>query len=157
MARPSIYTPALAAEICRRLADGESLLKICADPDCVFPSRQCINEWIIDNREGFGDEYARARNAGLDVMAERLLAIGGEAKPGIVTVDKLDKLGRPYTETTTKDTVDRDRLHVDTLKWYLSKLAPKRYGDKIQVEHSGNVSLEDRLRAGRARVAGSDA
>ena len=156
MARPSIYTPALAAEICKRLAAGESLLKICEDPDSVFPSRQCIYEWVIDNREGFGDEYARARNIGLDVLAEQLLAIGGEAKPGVITVDKYDKLGRPITETTTKDTVDRDRLHVDTLKWYLSKLAPKRYGDKLQVEHSGNVSIEDRLRAGRARVAGSE-
>jgi hypothetical protein len=52
--------------------------------------------------------------------------------------------------------IDHRRLKVDTRKWYLSKLAPKRYGDRIAVEHSGSVSIEDRLRAGRARVGGSE-
>ena len=156
MARPSIYTHALAVEICKRLANGESLLAICSDKDNAFPHRSTVAEWVVEDREGFADMYARARDAGLDVMAERLLAIGGEAKPGVITVDKHDKLGRPVTETTTKDTVERDRLHADTLKWYLSKLAPKRYGDKIAIEHSGNVSIEERLRAGRARVGSTD-
>ncbi len=34
-------------------------------------------------------------------------------------------------EITTADAVDGSRLTVDTLKWYLCKLAPKKYGDKI--------------------------
>ena len=145
MARPSIYTPALAAEICERLAAGESLRAICADPDSVFPDRSTINDWIATDREGFADQYARARDVGLDVMADELLQIS-------------DEQAVVYTKTGAAfdPDVQRDRLRVDTRKWYLSKLAPKRYGDKLQVEHSGNVSIEDRLRAGRARVAGSE-
>lgn len=144
MGRPSIYTPALAAEICRRLATGESLRHIIeTDTDGVFPTRQTINEWIIANRESFADQYALARDAGLDVMSEELLAIS-------------DEQAEVYTRDGGKfdPDVQRDRLRVDTRKWYLSKLAPKRYGDKIAVEHSGSVSIEDRLRAGRARVGG---
>lgn len=33
------------------------------------------------------------------------------------------------------------RLIVDTDKWLLSKLAPKEYGDRVDVEHSGSVTL----------------
>ena len=55
-------------------------------------------------------------------------------------------------ETTIGDAIDRSRLHVDTLKWYLSKLAPKRYGERLAVEHSGTVSIAERLRAGRKRA-----
>ena len=38
---------------------------------------------------------------------------------------------------TTADAVDRSRLTVDSLKWYLCKLAPKKYGDKIDATLSG--------------------
>ena len=145
MARPSIYTPALAAEICKRLAAGESLRGICSDPSGVFPHQSTVHEWIVDDREGFAEQYARARNSGLDVMADELLAISDEQ----AVVFKGN--GAAFDPD-----VQRDRLRVDTRKWYLSKLAPKRYGDKIQVEHSGNVSIEDRLRAGRARVGSSE-
>ena len=145
MGRPSIYTPALAAEICKRLAAGESLRRICADPDGAFPDRSTVNDWIANNKEGFSDQYARARDAGLDVMADELLQISDEQ----AAVTRLNG------ETFDPD-VQRDRLRVDTRKWYLSKLAPKRYGDKIAVEHSGSVSIEDRLRAGRARVGGHE-
>jgi len=107
MGRPSIHTPELAAEICRRLEAGESLRSICRRDG--MPSGQCINEWIQDNREGFGDQYAIARNNGLDAMAEQTLDIAD------------DVAGDPA----------RDRLRVDTRKWYLSKLAPKRYGEKL--------------------------
>ena len=33
----------------------------------------------------------------------------------------------------TSEAVNAARLRVDTRKWYLSKLAPKRYGDRAQV------------------------
>ena len=153
MTRPAKFDEDLFAKILARLAQGESLLKICGEAD--MPWRNTFMRWLDADESGDRRvRYARARDDGLDVMSEQLLAIAGTAKPGVITVDKFDKLGQPITETTTKDTVDRDRLHADTLKWYLSKLAPKRYGDRIAVEHSGSVSIEDRLRAGRARVRG---
>jgi hypothetical protein len=40
-------------------------------------------------------------------------------------------------EITTADAVDRSRLAVEAIKWYLCKLAPKKYGDKVSTEVSG--------------------
>ena len=40
-------------------------------------------------------------------------------------------------EITIGDAVDRTRLQIDARKWYASKLAPKKYGDKVQQEVSG--------------------
>ena len=41
--------------------------------------------------------------------------------------------------------VSRDRLRVDTRKWYLSKVLPKLYGDKVEVEHSGIPEITVRI------------
>jgi hypothetical protein len=62
MGRPSIYSDALAAEICERLASGESLRAICCEEH--MPSRKVVHEWVADNHNGFRDQYARARSAG---------------------------------------------------------------------------------------------
>jgi hypothetical protein len=32
------------------------------------------------------------------------------------------------------------KIQIDSLKWLLSKLAPKEYGDKVAIEHEGNVN-----------------
>lgn len=56
--RPSIYSDELAAEICERLANDESLNTICRDDH--MPTRQAVHEWIADDRDGFRDKYARA-------------------------------------------------------------------------------------------------
>lgn len=151
MGRPTTFTEVVFAKVCDRLADGESLRAICEDDN--MPWRGTFRRWL-DADDTLRVRYVRARDDGLDVMADQLLAVAATPRPGQITVDKKNKLGMPVTEVTTKDTVDRDRLHVDALKWYLCKLAPKRYGDKIAVEHSGSVSIEDRLRAGRKRVGG---
>jgi hypothetical protein len=105
--RPSAYTAEVAAEICRRLAEGESLTSICKDDH--MPARSTVTAWYIDNREGFSEQYAKARDIGLDVMADQVMGIA-------------DSSG---------EDVQRDRLRFDARRWYLSKLAPKRYGDKV--------------------------
>jgi len=40
-------------------------------------------------------------------------------------------------EVSEGDMVDRSRLMVDTRKWLLSKMFPKKYGDKVSAELSG--------------------
>ncbi len=37
--------------------------------------------------------------------------------------------------------IEHRRLQVDARKWYAGKLRPKVYGDKIQQEHSGEVTV----------------
>jgi hypothetical protein len=107
------YTPEKASRILERLAEGEGLHEICRDED--MPAESTVRKWAVDDEYGFGAQYMRARDIGLDCRADRLrdtarAAIG------------LDAAG-----------VNAHRLVVDTEKWYLSKIAPKRYGDRLDL------------------------
>lgn len=105
MGRPSLYTPELAEEICRRLADGESLRAICRDdgmPDCVT-----VRRWLAAH-EPFRTQYARARQDQADSFIDAALEIADSAEPG---------------------RSDAAKLQVDTRKWAAARMAPKRWGD----------------------------
>lgn len=124
--RPSVYTPEKAEEILSRLATGESLRSICRTPG--MPDEAVVRGWVLDDREGFASLYARARDLGLDAMADELLEISDEV------------VGSTESGASDSGAVNRNRLRVDARKWYLSKLAPKRYGDRVDVTHGGQVS-----------------
>lgn len=111
--RPTKYTKALAREICERLAAGESLRAVCRDKD--MPSEAAVRAWALDDVDGFSTQYETARNLGLDCMADEVLDIADS--------DDSDAQSR--------------RLKFDARRWYLSKLAPKRYGEKVSHEHGG--------------------
>ena len=110
--RPSIYTQEIADLICQKLAEGMSLRAICRSDG--MPNEATVRQWAVDDREGFYSQYTRSRDIGLDCMADEVQEIA-------------DNDGD----------VARDRLRFDSRRWYLSKLAPKRYGDKLQQEVSG--------------------
>lgn len=50
-----------------------------------------------------------------------------------------------HTPFTGSNVIQRDKLIIDSLKWQLSKMQPKKYSDRIEVdqktEHSGTVNL----------------
>lgn len=127
--RPSIFSPELADSICSKLADGESLRSICSADD--MPSTGTVLRWVGEN-ETFRDQYARAREIQAETLAD-----------SIVFISDGDQLANDAVG------VARDRLRVDARKWVASKLLPKKYGDKIQTEHSGSVAIthEDALKA----------
>lgn len=119
--RPTLYTPELAKHICVLLSQGISLRKICAS-DENLPHESTVRTWAVDNLNGFYTQYTRARDMGLDAMADEILDISDTPKMGSVTTNKIGG-----TETKTGDMIEHRRLQVDTRKWYLSKMAPKRY------------------------------
>jgi hypothetical protein len=62
---------------------------------------------------------------------------------------KFESIERDYLEEPQRDPVSGkidtgwvqlQRLKIDAKKWELSKLKPKKYGDKIQTEHSGEIT-----------------
>lgn len=128
--RPSKYTDAIAEEICRRLADGESLTAICKDDG--MPAESRVREWVIDNREGFAAEYARAREVQAEHLFDEILAISDDGRRDYTE----DEDGNPVVD---HDHINRAKLRVDARKWYLSKVLPKKYGEKQQVEQSGAI------------------
>ena len=57
--RPSVYSHAMAEEICNRLAVGESLKSVCQDDG--MPDERTVRRWALDPDHPFSPRYARAR------------------------------------------------------------------------------------------------
>ncbi len=124
------YTQKIADEICSRLAAGESLRAICKDEH--LPTRATVHNWLVENREGFFDQYTRARDVGLDELADEMLEIADTTQVGVRSENSYDG----YKEVR-EDMLGHRKLRVDARKWYLSKLAPKKYGDRLATELTG--------------------
>ncbi len=149
--RPSIFTPELSEIILQRVADGESIRSICRDD--AMPSLSAFFRWIVEKPE-FKEQYDTATDVRAETIFEEALEIADTVLIGekVKTSGEGDTL---KTETQTGDMVDRARLKVDTRKWFLSKLKPKRFGEKLDLNHSGNleIGLTDRLKEARERAA----
>lgn len=132
--RPSSFTPELGDTICLRISQGESLREVCRSED--MPDKTTINRWLLNQDKLFDNfriQYAQAREALLEHWAEEIVEISDDG-----TNDWTMRQGRPVVDN---EAVQRSRLRVDTRKWLLSKLAPKKYGDKITQEHQGEINL----------------
>jgi hypothetical protein len=78
--------------------------------------------------------YARATEMRADVMADEILLISDNIGSDIITLPD----GR---EVVDHAVVQRDRLRVDSRKWLLAKLQPKKYGEKVDIT-SGDKPLK---------------
>lgn len=143
----SKYSPALALKICERLAEGESLRSICRDEG--MPSAPTVRGWVVDDVHGFAEQYAHAREIGLDNVAEEILEIADNGANDWMEKNDPENPGYAHNGEHSQ----RSRLRVDARKWYLSKIAPKKYGDKTSVEMTVNTSLAERLERARIRDA----
>jgi Bacteriophage Sf6, terminase small subunit-like len=127
--RPSIFNPKVASEICERIADGETLRQICSDRS--MPAKTTVLRWLARAENGeFRDQYARARELMGDSLAEEVIAIADDDAGDVISDGK-------GGQTLDWQNVQRSRLRVDARKWFASKVAPKRYGDRVMQELSG--------------------
>ena len=138
--RPCSYTDEIGAEICARLALGESLRTICNDDH--MPGAATVFLWLGDeSKKPFLEQYMRARDAQADFYAESVIDISDE-EVTMIKRSKHDRNAPPEDEDEIEVVFDatavaRNRLRVDARKWYASKLAPKKYGDKVTQELTG--------------------
>jgi hypothetical protein len=125
------------AEICRRLAEGESLRAICRDEG--MPSEATVRGWALAD-EGFSAQYARARELGYHALADEIVHISNTPQIGVKT--KTNDKGE--VETTEGDMIEHRRLQVDARKWFLSKVLPKVYGDRTVLAGDPDAPLNPR-------------
>jgi len=121
------YKPEIIEEILGRLASGESLRAICSEDG--KPSASVFRGWVVDDLDGLAERYARARDIGVDAMADDMLEIADDGTNDWMERNDPDNPGY----IINWEHVQRSRLRVESRKWYLAKLAPKKYGDKLEV------------------------
>lgn len=121
----------MAKVICDGIASGKSLRTVCGVD--AMPSKKTVLKWL-DRYPEFRTQYAQARAQQLEHWAEETLDISDDDKNDKLAVRLPD--GR-VTQVANTAAVQRARLRVDTRKWLLSKLLPKRYGDLVRAELTG--------------------
>ena len=147
---PVTFTKEIADQICARMASGESLRSICFDEN--MPPESTVRLWAVDDREGFAAQYARAREALVEYWADDIVEIADESSNDTIVTESGVRADSEW--------INRSRLRVDTRKWLMSKLAPKKYGDRQSIEHAGKdggpieiATDADRVRALKAFLA----
>jgi len=135
--RPSIFSEEMAASICKRLADGETLRAVCRDEG--FPSESTVRGWVLEDREGFGAQYMQARDLGLDSIADELFEIADDGRND--WMQRLDEDGKSLGWQLNGEHVQRSRVRLDIRKWYLSKLAPKKYGEIAELQRAQGTTI----------------
>jgi hypothetical protein len=107
----------MAAKICGEMAAGSSLVKICKQEG--YPSTTAVFNWQT-KFPIFRERYDEAQRARTEFLGEQLIDIAD------------DSTGE----------VQRDKLRLDTRKWILARMNPRRWGDRIETEHSGSVEVK---------------
>jgi len=117
--RPSDYLPEVAADICSLLADGESLRKVCERQG--MPGKATVFRWLAQHEE-FRDQYAKATETRADAIFEEMFDIADNV-----------------TEEATA--VGKARLRIDTRKWALARMNPKKYSDKVSRKSTTSLPM----------------
>lgn len=123
------WDDALKAEIVERTAEGELLGSILSDP--AMPSRMSV--WRMQQSdEQFGLDMQMAREVAASLLAEEVIEISDHAAEDYRADGSINY-----------EVIARSKLRTDNRKWIISKLDPKRWGDKIQTDvTSGGEKIE---------------
>ena len=111
-------------EVCRLTAECIPQRTIAAN---IGVSWATFVKWIDDD-QARSEHYARAREAQADKLAEDILAIADDGRNDTYLTDN--------GAATNQDVIARSRLRVDARKWLASKMAPKKYGEKVDLTHA---------------------
>ena len=132
----------IVQDILERVSRGELVTDACAFHGI---QRSTLFRWA-EADESIRNAYARARIDQAHVIAEQAMSIAdgrdAESKSGleamIATLPGVDERDRDRVLNSFQSAaVQRDRLRVDTRKWFTAKLAPRLYGDKLDITSDG--------------------
>jgi hypothetical protein len=114
-------------EICDKIQKGRSLRSIIKDDG--MPDLSTFYVWLKEDDEK-SKHYAYATEARAEMIFEDILAIADKSDDDII----IDENGIPQTN---HDVINRSRIRIDARKWMLSKMIPKKYGDRTDITSGG--------------------
>lgn len=118
--------PAKMQEVFRLMGEGMSSRQACDQAGINW--HVFLKE--LDDRPELNHQYAKARESMMEKIASDIMRISDEPAP-------ITPAG-----ATDSGAVAQKRLQVDTRKWLLSKLAPKKYGDRLEVAGDASSPLQ---------------
>lgn len=128
-----MWSPETKARVLERIAAGESVRQICRDEG--MPSWTAIARWLKEDAS-FREQYVRAKEDGAEAMADDILEIADNASNDWMERNDKDNPGWVFNGEAAR----RSQIRIDARKWLLAKTQPKKYGDKVETVHSGEVS-----------------
>ena len=124
--RPTKYNKKLADKICSLMAEGKSLKSICEQEG--MPNASNVFKWLTIYQD-FRENYTQAQNDRTEAQLEQLNEIG----------DTAIELARTTGEKRANAVVQAVKLKADNMKWVMSKMKPKKYGDKLDMTTDGKA------------------
>lgn len=121
-----VFSQAIADEICEKVATSSKSLKALCKENPHWPNRPSIYRWMRDYK-GFSEKFYEAKVFQINSLVDDILDIADDA-----TNDDIDS------------NVFRARVRIDTRKWIAAKLAPRLYGNKVQIE-SNNLKEDPEI------------
>jgi hypothetical protein len=112
-----------------QIKDGKSVRSILKQKG--MPHRSTFDKWLDEDEKKI-DQYARA-------LEDR-----AELKFESIEADYMEEPQRdPKSGNIDSAWVSLQRLKIDAKKWELSKLMPKKYGDRLDIDnkHSGSINI----------------
>ena len=144
--RPPIYSKALGERVCNLIANGASLRQI--EKMDGLPNMVTVLKWLADpDLKSFADHYEHAREARAEGIFEESLDIADDASG-----DLLQGMNGPIGNSAA---VNRSKLMVDTRKWFLARLAPKKFGEQASANVQVNLSLSNLIGQSFTDAAGA--
>ncbi len=115
------FDPEITDLICDRIAEGQSLRRICQDAN--MPARSTVFGWL-EEHEDFARSYTLARQIQIEDLMDEILEIADDSRNDWIEKEGPD--GKKY-RAFNPESVRRSKLQTAARKWLISKLMPKRY------------------------------
>lgn len=150
--RPKSHTDeeikAIQDAICQQISTtSKSLRQICQDLVKDFDNmltHRSILMMLKDDAEFFR-QYTRAKDTQADLLFDEILEIADDSSLDMAFTEE----GKPFID---HEHINRSRLRVDTRKWYLSKIMPKKYGEKLELSgDKDNPLIVEVVRFGKSQ------
>ena len=136
MARPhktnSKKSPEVVARFLDMIRNGRSCAQACKQDG--MPTSKTIGEWV-KNDAAFALQYEKAKEERGNYYGELVAEIA------------LAGLQGKYKDSAML------RAAIDGLKWSAARMAPKAYGDRMEVNHSAEGSYVEALKAVQGKVS----
>jgi len=113
------FSQIVADIICQKIIEGDSMTKICEDPN--FPSVSIVAKWKKMN-----DDFATQVRASYQSRADHYH----------------DKVLSEAEKTKTKDDAPAQKVKIDAYKWAAEKGNPEQYGNRTKLIGDPNAPLQ---------------